>query len=169
MFTENPLESALHFDLATVSPVEILRTIRQCGRGAVVSVRIVGANGQDYIGAGLRDIDEVVVKGEMGDFGFCSFGDGQGQVEGNVGNFFGHSIASGILVVRGHAKHSVGAMGTNGLIAIFGNAGDRVCFHAAAFESRGGRSDCRRCAGNGRATVRRTPRPLLPPSAVRGM
>ena len=126
MFTENPLESALHFDLATVSPVEILRAIRQRGRGAFVSVRIAGANGQDFIGAGLRDIDEVAVQGAIGDFGFCSFGDGQGQVEGNVGNFFGHSIASGILVVRGHAKHSVGAMGTNGLIAIFGNAGDRV-------------------------------------------
>ena len=130
MSTENPLESALHFDLATVSTVEILRAIRQRGRGAVVSVRIAGANGQDFIGAGLRDIDEVAVQGAIGDFGFCSFGDGQGQVEGNVGNFFGHSIALGILVVRGHAKHSVGAMGTNGLIAIFGNAGDRVAGRA---------------------------------------
>ncbi len=125
MSTENPLESELHFDLATVSPTELLKTIRNC-RGSAVSINISGACGQDFVGAGMRDSNTVLVQGTIGDFGFCSFGDGESQVEGNVGNFFGHSIASGILVVRGHAKHAVGALGMSGLIAILGNAGDRA-------------------------------------------
>lgn len=92
----------------------------------IVSVNISGARGQDFIGSGFRGISEVEVHGTIGDFGFCSFGDGECQIEGNVGDFFGHSIASGILVVRGHAKRSVGALGAGGLIAIYGNAGDRA-------------------------------------------
>ncbi len=120
------MESALHFDLATVSPSELLNTIRMRLGGSAVSINITGASGQDFVGAGLRDIHEVEVHGNIGDFGFCSFGDGVGKVEGNVGSFFAHSIASGILVVRGHAKHAVGALGRNGLVAIFGNAADRT-------------------------------------------
>lgn len=91
-----------------------------------VSVGIQSARGQDCIGAGFRNISEVAVHGVIGDFGFCSFGDGECHVEGNVGNFFGHSIASGIIIVRGHVKKAVGALGTGGLIAIYGNAGDRA-------------------------------------------
>lgn len=138
MSTENPLESELHFDLATVSPTELLNTVRKC-RGSAVSIKITGANGQDFVGAGLRDINDVIVQGTIGDFGFCSFGDGDTQVEGNVGSFFGHSIASGILVVRGHARHAVGALGMNGLIAILGNAGDRAALgmHGADVVVRG--------------------------------
>ena len=92
----------------------------------LVSVGIQGAHGQDFIGAGFRNVTEVQVHGAIGDFGFCSFGDGECQVDGNVGSFFGHSIASGIIIVRGHVKKAVGALGTGGLIAIFGNASDRA-------------------------------------------
>ena len=92
----------------------------------LVSVEIQGACGQDFIGAGFRNVSEVAVHGAIGDFGFCSFGDGECHVEGNVGHFFGHSVASGIIVVRGHVKTSVAALGTGGLIAIYGNAGDRA-------------------------------------------
>ena len=131
------MESTLNFDLETVSPVEMLKAIhlhinsirRECTDAfsmPAVSVTISGARGQDFVGAGLRDISEVAVQGAIGDFGFCSFGDGECHVEGNVGSFFGHSIVSGIIVVRGHAKKSVGALGAGGLIAIYGNVGERA-------------------------------------------
>ena len=133
---DTPLESPLHFDLETVSPREILLAIQlHCSRvinelddseGPSVSVKIAGARGQDFIGAGFRNISKVAVQGEIGDFGFCSFGDGECHVEANVGHFFGHSVASGIIIVRGHVKTSVAALGTGGLIAIYGNASDRA-------------------------------------------
>ncbi len=133
---DKPLESSLHFDLETVSPSEMLLAIQlHCSQIAnelsdvespSVSVKISGARGQDFIGAGFRDVAEVAVQGAIGDFGFCSFGDGECRVEGNVGDFFGHSIASGVLLVRGHAKKAVGALGAGGLISIYGNAGDRT-------------------------------------------
>jgi len=133
---DKPLESSLHFDLEKVSPSEMLTAIQlHCNRIAnplsdaecpSVSVNISGARGQDFIGAGLRAIGVVAVQGAIGDFGFCSFGDGACHVEGNVGDFFGHSIASGVLLVRGHAKKAVGALGAGGLISIYGNAGDRT-------------------------------------------
>ncbi len=127
----------MNFDLETVSPMEMLKAIhlhtnslRQESSDTSplpsVSVTITGARGQDFVGAGLRDISEVTVQGAIGDFGFCSFGDGECHVEGNVGSFFAHSIASGILVVRGHTKKSVGALGSGGLVAIYGNTGERA-------------------------------------------
>ena len=133
---DKPLESALNFDLETVSPSELLTAIQlhfsriakesSDAESPLVSVNITGARGQDFIGAGLRDVNSVAVQGAIGDFGFCSFGDGECQVEGNVGDFFGHSIASGVLLVRGHAKKGVGALGLGGLISIYGNTGDRT-------------------------------------------
>ena len=131
------MESTLNFDLEAISPVEMLKAIRyhinslrlpstDASSLPAVSVTITGARGQDFVGAGLRDVSEVSVQGAIGDFGFCSFGDGDCNVEGNVGSFFGHSIASGIIVVRGHAKKSVGALGAGGLIAIYGNVGERA-------------------------------------------
>lgn len=131
------METALNFDLEEIPPMEMLSALqRHCNEWIeqsinrsllpMVSVDIQGARGQDFVGAGFRNISEVAVQGTIGDFGFCSFGDGECQVEGNVGHFFGHSIASGIIIVRGHVKRSVGALGTGGLIAIYGNAGDRA-------------------------------------------
>ncbi len=131
------METGLNFDLERVSPTEMLNAIQlhvsevlnQSIDGSIlpmVSVGVQGARGQDFIGAGIRNISEVKVHGEIGDFGFCSFGDGECRVEGNVGHFFGHSVASGIILVRGHVMTSVAALGTGGLIAIYGNAGDRA-------------------------------------------
>ena len=110
---DKPLESSLNFDLETVSPGELLIAIQlyfsrianesSDAESPLVSVNITSARGQDFIGAGLRDVNTVDVQGAIGDFGFCSFGDGECHVEGNVGDFFGHSIASGVLLVRGHA------------------------------------------------------------------
>ena len=131
------METVLNFDLERVSPTEMLNAIQlhvsevlsqSIDRSIIpmVSVGVQGARGQDFIGAGFRNISEVAVQGVIGDFGFCSFGDGECHVEGNVGHFFGHSVASGIIIVRGHVKTSVAALGTGGLIAIYGNAGDRA-------------------------------------------
>ena len=123
---EKLAESALHFDLETTSPLEMLTSLRRSNGVAVSSVNITSARGQDFIGCGFRVITETVVQGSIGDFGFCSFGVGECKVSGNVGDFFGHSIASGILIVRGNAMNSVGALGAGGLIAIYGDAGDRA-------------------------------------------
>ena len=131
------METVLNFDLEKVSPTEMLNAIQlhvsevlnqSIDRSIIpmVSVGVQGARGQDFIGAGFRNISKVAVQGEIGDFGFCSFGDGECHVEGNVGHFFGHSVASGIIIVRGHVKTSVAALGTGGLIAIYGNASDRA-------------------------------------------
>ncbi len=134
---ENPSESVLNFDLETTSAYQLLSAVQMSisttllagkvhSTSPVVSLKLINARGQDFIGAGLRDVGDVSVMGSVGDYSFCSFGDGQSVIEGNVGNFFGHSIASGVLVVRGHAKHALGALGAGGLIAVYGNAQDRV-------------------------------------------
>jgi glutamate synthase domain-containing protein 3 len=134
---ENPSASTLDFNLDLVSPTEILKAIHlhlnelaqmESGDASTpaLSIRLVGAKGQDYLGAGIRGVSELAVHGRIGDFGLCSFGDGQCLVEGNVGDFFGHSIASGVLIVNGNAGNAVGALGAGGLIAIYGNSGDRI-------------------------------------------
>ena len=132
---ENPSEFNLNFDLALTSPHELLCALRgdssQHEHGDVETVTLpslvlANARGQDFVGAGLRNIAEVSVQGSVGHFAFCSFGDGQASIDGNAGDFFGHSIASGMLVVRGHAKHAVGALGVGGLIAVYGSAEDRA-------------------------------------------
>jgi len=134
---ETPSASTLDFNLDLVSPTEILTAIRshlseiahvesKDSAIPVLSINISGAKNQDFIGAGVRGVNEIVVHGPIGDFGLCSFGDGQCHVEGNVGDFFGHSISSGVLVVNGNAGNATGALGAGGLIAIYGNAGDRT-------------------------------------------
>ncbi len=134
---ENPSESVLHFDLACTPPHELRTAVRSLAATLdkaradeattqAISVMISGARGQDFVGAGLRDVGEVAIKGSIGDFGFCSFGDGQCLIEGNVEDFFGHSIVSGMLIVHGHTKHGVGALGSGGLIAVYGCAQDRA-------------------------------------------
>jgi glutamate synthase domain-containing protein 3 len=134
---ENPTASTLDFNLDLVSPTEMLTAIRlQLEKIAQVdsedstvpplAIKIVVTKNHDFIGAGIRGVSEIAVHGSIGDFGLCSFGDGQCSVEGNVGDFFGHSIASGILIVNGNAGNAAGALGAGGLIAIYGNSGDRT-------------------------------------------
>ena len=134
---ENPSTSSLDFNLDLVSPTEMLTAIRSHLRAIALvesddssppplSIKIIGGKGQDFIGAGIRGVSEVALHGSIGDFGLCSFGDGQCNVEGNVGDFFGHSIASGALIVNGNAGNATGALGAGGLIAIYGNSGGRT-------------------------------------------
>jgi glutamate synthase domain-containing protein 3 len=134
---ENLSASTLDFNLDLVSPTEMLTAIRlhlekiaqvdsEDATLPPVSIKIVGAKSHDFIGAGIRGVSEIAVHGSIGDFGLCSFGDGQCHIDGNVGDFFGHSIASGVLVVNGNAGNAVGALGAGGLIAIYGNSGDRT-------------------------------------------
>ena len=127
---EKIAESKLHFDVETTPPLEMLVALRTSRGVAISSVNLANARGHDFIGCGFREIAETVVQGSIGDFGFCSFGDGECKVSGNVGDYFGHSIVSGILIVRGNAMHSVGALGTGGLIAVYGDAGDRAAVGA---------------------------------------
>lgn len=104
----------------------LLAACDDAGVAPLQTVSVVGAKGQDYIGTGIRGVHSINIQGSIGDFGMCSFGDGECNLDGNVGSFFGHSIHSGILVVRGDASHCVGALGVGGLISIYGVAGDRV-------------------------------------------
>jgi methylamine---glutamate N-methyltransferase subunit B len=138
---DTSLESSLQINLEISPPLEILSVIRnhrrkflhregsarpQSEHVCFQQLMVIGAKGQDHIGAGVRDVPSIAVDGPIGDFGFCSFGDGECLVDGSVGEFFGHSIHSGILIAKGHAKHGVAALGVGGLVAIYGNAGDRV-------------------------------------------
>ena len=133
----NVSESSLNFQLESTSPAEILSAIQRYLRrvqpcetsdeeSQSIVVNITGAGGQNFIGAGIRGVSKVSIQGAIGQFGLCSYGDGECIVEGNVGDFFGHSLHSGVLVVRGHAKNAVGALGAGGLITIYGNAGQRI-------------------------------------------
>ncbi|MEQ1829808.1 MAG: hypothetical protein ABL921_27850, partial [Pirellula sp.] len=146
------LESILDINLESQSPREMLAMVMAAqnrlragnaldipGEAAIRKLKITGGNGQDYVGAGMRSVHSISVSGNIGEFGFCSFGDGECTVHGRVGRFFGHSIHSGILVVNGHASHCVGALGVGGMIAIYGNAGDRVatCLRGADVIVRG--------------------------------
>ena len=134
---ENPTASTLDFNLDSVSPTEMLTAIRlhlakiahiepEDSSVSPLAIKIFGANNHDFVGAGIRGVSEIAIHGSIGDFGLCSFGDGQCNVEGNVGDFFGHSIASGVLIVNGNAGNAAGALGAGGLIAIYGNSGDRA-------------------------------------------
>jgi methylamine---glutamate N-methyltransferase subunit B len=129
------MKSWLAIDLSVTSPKAILRQLMDYRENSLADpalsnadfeLKITQAAGNDFVGAGVRCVSKVSVVGNLGDYGFCSFGEGQGFIEGKVGAYFGHSIHSGILIVHSHASHSVGALGTGGTIAIYGNAGDRV-------------------------------------------
>jgi len=135
------LTTTLHIDLATTTPLEMLLAIQKQHQERLGStpisesnpdglslprLEVVGAIGQDYIGSGIRGVHSISISGSVGDFGLCSFGDGECSIDGRAGEFFGHSIQSGILILNGHASHAVGALGVGGLVAVYGNAGDRV-------------------------------------------
>jgi glutamate synthase domain-containing protein 3 len=131
---DEPLASIHAFDLRQSSPRAILdelvaRRMQSHEEHAVeqsLQFKISGASGQDFVGAGLRGVAKVSVEGSLGEFCFCSFGEGDCFIEGKVGAYFGHSMQSGILIVHGHASHSVGALARGGTIAIYGNASDRA-------------------------------------------
>ncbi len=93
---------------------------------ATLRVKVTGAAGQPYIGAGLQGLQEVRIEGSVGNYACCGMEDCECTVDGDADEFLGHSMVSGVLVVTGSAGGSVGAMGTGGLIAIYGHAGDRA-------------------------------------------
>jgi len=136
-FMQSSAAVALHLDAKTSRPADLRRAIEEHLRGASGKIadgmkpddsiiRISGADGQDYLCCGIREFCNVTVQGSLGDFGFCSFGEGDGLVAGNVNHFFGHSLHSGILIVQQGAKDALCALGTGGMVAVYGNVGDRV-------------------------------------------
>ena len=125
------MTETLRFNLSKESPQQILGLVREqnfagTDRDSNLDIELTDALGQDFIGSGLRDVSIVRVIGNLGDFAFCSFGDGQAEVAGDAGAYLGHSFHSGILVLQGNAKDNVGAIACGGTIAVLGNAGARL-------------------------------------------
>lgn len=85
-----------------------------------------GADGQDFLGAGLSEIHPVVVAGNAGKYAFCGMEECECVLEGNAGDYLGHSLASGLLICKGSVANSAGAMASGGLVAVYGSAGERT-------------------------------------------
>lgn len=113
-----------------------------------ISVRVIDAAGQHYVGVGLADLKRVDVVGSVGDYAFCGMENCECSLEGNAGSFFGYSIASGLLIAKSGVADGVAAMGRGGLVAVYGSARDR-----AAVSLRGAdvivRGNVGACAGYG--------------------
>jgi formylmethanofuran dehydrogenase subunit C len=89
-------------------------------------VRFTGTSGQDFLGAGLSDLQAVWFSGSAGKFAFCGMDNCECTLEEDAGDSFGHSLASGVLICKGSVGDGVGAMARAGLIAVYGSAGDRA-------------------------------------------
>jgi methylamine---glutamate N-methyltransferase subunit B len=125
------LPEPLKILLQNPSAQKLAEVLRQhsAGRdseGAELDIELTEASGQDFIGSGLRCASSVRVHGNVGDFAFCSFGEGQVDVSGNAGMYLGHSLHSGVVVLQGTASDHTGALATGGTIAVNGNSGDRL-------------------------------------------
>jgi glutamate synthase domain-containing protein 3 len=89
-------------------------------------IHFKGAQGQDYLGAGLSDVHTVVFTGDAGKYAFCGMDECECTLDGNAGDFLAHSLASGLLICKGSVGNSAGAMAHGGLLAVYGSAGDRT-------------------------------------------
>jgi methylamine---glutamate N-methyltransferase subunit B len=93
---------------------------------ALPGLLLTGATGQEFLGAGLRDIPSLTVMGAAGSYAFCGIDNCQCTLDGDAGDYFGHSMASGQLVCKGAVGHGAGAMARGGLLAVYGSSGDRA-------------------------------------------
>lgn len=101
----------------------------------VTTVRITGANGQRYIGAGLRTPGvRIEIHGTAGN-DTAMFMDGpEIEVFGNAQDGVGNTMSSGRVVVHGDAGDVLGYGMRGGRVFIKGDVGYRVGIHMKAYE-----------------------------------
>lgn len=96
------------------------------GEDNTIYVILMGTQGADFVGVGLRDLDKVETLGSVGAYGFANTDNCECVVQGNAGDYFGHSQVSGTLTVMGSASHCLAAMARGGLNVVLGDCADRA-------------------------------------------
>ncbi len=91
-----------------------------------IYVVLLGTQGSDFVGCGLKDLLKVETNASVGAYGFANTDNCECVVQGNAGDYFGHSQVSGTLTVMGSVSHSMGAMAIGGLNVVLGDAGDKA-------------------------------------------
>ena len=114
---------------------QLNEAIRELVSDGVSTVRITGANGQRYIGAGLRTQGvRIEVHGTAGN-DTAMFMDGpEIEVFGNAQDGVGNTMSSGRVVVHGDAGDVLGYGMRGGRVFIEGDVGYRVGIHMKAYE-----------------------------------
>ncbi|MDI6843849.1 MAG: hypothetical protein QMC94_05575 [Anaerosomatales bacterium] len=115
---------------------QLNEAIRSAVSAGARNIRIENANGQRYIGAGLRARDlRIEVHGTAGN-DLASFMDGPTvEVFGNAQDGVGNTMASGKVVVHGDAGDVLGYGMRGGRVYVRGDVGYRVGIHMKAYES----------------------------------
>ena len=109
--------------------------VRECAADGVTTVRITAANGQRYIGSGLRNTGlRIEVHGTAGN-DTAMFMDGpEIEVFGNAQDGVGNTMSAGRVVVHGDAGDVLGYGMRGGKVFVQGDVGYRVGIHMKAYE-----------------------------------
>ncbi|MFW5790584.1 MAG: hypothetical protein ACOCWE_04990 [Bacillota bacterium] len=98
--------------------------------------KLIGINGQRYLGSGLGGEIEMEIDGLPGN-DLAAFADGiKIRVNGNVQDCVGNTMNAGRIIVDGHAGDLPGYSQRGGSIYINGNAGYRAGIHMKGFKAR---------------------------------
>ncbi|MCX8006951.1 MAG: hypothetical protein N3B11_02405 [Coriobacteriia bacterium] len=127
---------AVVFDANGVYYRQLNDAIRDAVASGVRHVIVENANGQRYIGAGLRVPDlRIEVRGTAGN-DLAAFMDGPAvEVFGNAQDGVGNTMASGKVVVHGDAGDVLGYGMRGGRVFVRGDVGYRVGIHMKAYEN----------------------------------
>lgn len=93
---------------------------------SILVIEIENCNAPDLIAPGLTNGCRVSVRGDLGDYCFCSVSNAEIEVQGRAGCGLGEAMESGSIIVHGDTGDATGAFNHGGLIAIYGNAGRRT-------------------------------------------
>jgi len=118
------LPTSLTIDMKQVSVPELNARLSEFEEGDEISID--GCSGQDFLLNGNQSAAKFSLRGDVGDFSFLAFGQGDATLFGNTGNFLAHSIQSGMITIKGNLSDAGAALGTAGLLSIHGNAGHRL-------------------------------------------
>lgn len=123
------------FDANGVYYRQLNDAIREAVSSGARNIRVENANGQRYVGAGLRVRDvRIEVHGTAGN-DLASFMDGPNvEVFGNAQDGVGNTMASGKVVVHGDAGDVLGYGMRGGRVYVRGDVGYRVGIHMKAYE-----------------------------------
>ena len=120
--TAEPIPELETLDLATTALREVNQQLHDAVDG---QFQIVNPSGAHAVACGIKAALEVEIVGHVGYYcaGMNQLADV--RVRGNVGTGVAENIMSGSVVVEGHASQSAGATGRGGLLVVHGNAGAR--------------------------------------------
>lgn len=109
--------------------------IRRLVADGVTTVRVTGANGQRYIGAGLRVPGvRIEVHGTVGNDTAMFMDGAEVEVFGNAQDGVGNTMSSGRVIVHGDAGDVLGYGMRGGRVFVQGDVGYRVGIHMKAYE-----------------------------------